>query len=415
MPAPQTDRAIALEAAQAVEMHGTQVAAARALGIPRATLQSRLHAHDRYLAEDARQQPSGPEPAPPDVRDRIYELEAQLRTVRANTLTDEWVKRKIIGVSESMEAAEPPRWALAAPKTSKLPGVPTLFASDWHWGEVVYPEQIGGVNEFNLAIAHQRARALIERTVYLLTQHIVNPKYPGIVFALGGDMLSGDIHDELRETNEAPTMPALLDIFGVLCWAVKTLADRFGNVFVPCVTGNHGRNTRKPRAKSRNFTNFDWLLYQFLARAFADDKRVRFLIPDGPDARYRVYGHRFLLTHGDQFQGGDGMIGHYGPVLRGQKRKQSRNAAIGQEFDTMIHGHFHTYFPTGQIIGNGSLKGYDEYANSKNFAYEPAMQALWMNHYEHGITQHMPVFLDQRTAEHSESRWVTWADDRRAA
>lgn len=415
MPAPQTDRRLAAQAVEAVELHGSQTAAASALGIPRGTLQSRVRAHERYLLEDSRQQPPTGEAAPADVRDRIYELESQLRTVRANTLTDEWVKRKIIGVSESMEAAEPPRWVLAAPKASKLPGVPTLFASDWHWGEVVYPEQIGGVNEFNLAIAHQRARALIERTVYLLTQHIVNPKYPGIVFALGGDMLSGDIHDELRETNEVPTMPALLDVFGVLFWVITTLADKFGAVFAPCVPGNHGRNTRKPRAKSRAFTNFDWLLYQFLARAFAKDRRVQFLIPDGPDARYRVYGHRFLLTHGDQFRAGDSIIGPVGPIMRGRQKKLARNTAIGQTFDTMIHGHFHTYSPTPRIIGNGSLKGYDEYANSENFGYEPAMQALWMNHYEHGITQHMPVFLDQRAAEHSESRWVTWADDRRAA
>jgi hypothetical protein len=52
-------------------------------------------------------------------------------------------------------------------------------------------------------------------------------------------------------------------------------------VFVPCVTGNYGRNTLKIRAKGRNFTYFDWLIYQFLAKLFAHDARVQFAIPDG--------------------------------------------------------------------------------------------------------------------------------------
>ena len=59
-------------------------------------------------------------------------------------------------------------------------------------------------------------------------------------------------------TNEREIMPTLLDVHGLLIWCIETLAKEFGRVFVPCVTGNHGRNTHKIRAKGRNFTNFDW-------------------------------------------------------------------------------------------------------------------------------------------------------------
>ena len=262
------------------------------------------------------------------------------------------------------------------------------------------------MNEFDLAIANRRARTLVERTIYLLTEHVVNPTYPGIIVNLGGDMMSGDIHDELTATNERPFAPVFLDALGVLRWSIATLADHFGRVFLPCVAGNHGRTTRKPRAKDRAHTNLDWLLYQVLAKMFEGDERVSFYIPDGPDALYSVYGWRYLLTHGDQFRGGDGMIGHFGPVLRGQKKKQTRNAAIGQAFDVMIHGHFHTYFPTQSIIGNGSLKGYDEYANSENFAYEAPMQALWLAHTEHGVTMHLPVYLEPRATHTPDTEWV---------
>jgi hypothetical protein len=116
------------------------------------------------------------------------------------------------------------------------------------------------------------------------------------------------------------------------------------------------------------------------------------------------------MTHGDQFRGGDGMIGHFGPVLRGEKKKQSRNANIGLEFDTMIHGHFHTYFPTDGIIGNGSLKGLDEYAHQGNFGYEPPQQALWLTHPEHGITIQMAVKLEAPAGGGSDlsADWVSW-------
>lgn len=421
MPTPPTHDEILRKTLAVLEECGGNISdAARALGIARQTMQARIDSaarrgivapdHPRSaaaaaerIAEIAR----GPEED--DVvklRDRVFELETSLRRAKGDELTTEWVKRKIGTLGTGVEEARVPQWAIRAQRGETLPGVPVALWSDWHFGEVVDPAQIGGVNEFDLAIAHERVRVLVEKTIYLLTQHVVNPNYPGIVVNLGGDMVSGDIHDELTATNEQPLMPILLDLYGVLRWALTRLADQFGPVFVACVAGNHGRNTRKPRAKERAFTNFDWLLYQFLARSFADDARFTFYVPDGPDASYSVFGWRYLLTHGDQFRGGDGMIGHFGPVLRGQRKKQARNSAIGRAFDVMLHGHFHTYFPTQAIIGNGSLKGYDEYANMENFAYEPPMQALWLTHPEHGVTLHMPVYLEPRVTHEREDTWV---------
>jgi hypothetical protein len=223
-------------------------------------------------------------------------------------------------------------------------------------------------------------------------------------------MLTGDIHEELTETNDAPTAVALLDIYEVLVWCISRLADEFGNVFLPCVAGNHGRFTKKPRSKNRAFTNYDWLLYQFLAKHFENDKRVRFMIPDGPDARYLVYGHRYLLTHGDQFRGGDGQIGALGPITRGNKKKQTRNSQIDQGYDTMLLGHWHQWIPMLDQIVNGSLKGYDEYANTSNFGFQLPIQGLWMTHHKWGITQTWPIYLEERADSVKSSEWLSWKD-----
>jgi hypothetical protein len=193
-------------------------------------------------------------------------------------------------------------------------------------------------------------------------------------------------------------MPTVLDLFGKLASFLKLMADTFGNVMVPCVTGNHGRDTTKIWAKDRHHTSFDWLLYCFLAKHFDGDKRITFHIPDGPDAYYRVYGHRYLLTHGDQFRGGDGVIGALGPIIRGDHRKRSRNSQIDMGYETMLLGHWHQYMHLTRLIVNGSLKGYDEYAYSSNFPFEHPQQALWVTHPRHGINWRMPVFVERAKA-----------------
>ena len=325
--------------------------------------------------------------------DRLAEAKLEIRDLySAKALDHKAVREVIFGLSEAKP--DVPAWVIDPPKAKHSPGVPTLFASDWHWGEVVDPEQINGVNKYNLRIAHARAKRMVERTIDLLKNHMVNPSYPGIIFPLGGDMVSGDIHEELRESNELPTIPTVLDLLEVLCGCVKSLADAFGHVHVPCVTGNHGRNTVKMRAKGRVHTSYDWLLYCLLEREFKSDKRISFQVSSGPDCSYTIYGHRYLLTHGDQFRGGDGMVGDLGPILRGDHKKRSRNGQIGLEFDTMLIGHWHQYCHLGRVIVNGSLKGYDEYANQGNFGFEVSKQALWITHPRHGITFAMPVVLE---------------------
>lgn len=380
---------------------------AKILGIPENTVRSRIktikavHGEGLFLLDVESEQVL--EAA--TLRDEIRQLKLQLMSQQRETLDEEFVKKKIFKLVD--QPVDVPKWLLKADKPSGTVGVPTLLASDWHWGEVVDPNQVNGVNQYNLAIAQRRAKNMIEVTIDLLRNHIAHKSYPGIVFALGGDMVSGDIHEELSVSNEAEIMPTVIDLWATLVWCIEKLADEFGNVFVPCVTGNHGRNTHKIRMKGRNYTSFDWLCYQFLAKRFEADKRVQFLISDGSDAHYQLYSHKYVLTHGDQFRGGDGMIGALGPIIRGDHKKRSRNSQIDMEYDTLLLGHWHQLIQLQRLIVNGSLKGYDEYAYQNNFPFEPPRQALWITHPEHGITFSAPVMVERQKAG-SKKEWVSW-------
>lgn len=358
---------------------------------------------------------AGRDPASSEGKDAVIQrLQEELREARSKLISADreyadhrFIKQKLYELRDS--SVIQPDWLVKPKKSIKSPGIPAMMWSDWHWGEVVDPFQVNGVNKYDLSIAQERARKLVERTIVLLRQYMVSPSYEGVVVNLGGDMFSGNIHEELVSTNATPIMSAVVDLWGVLEWCLKTMADEFGKVAVFCVTGNHGRDTKKIQSKDRAFTSFDWLVYMHLQHAFRNDKRITVVAPVAPDVLYAVYDHRYLLTHGDQFRGGDGMIGHIGPVTRGQKKKLSRNAEIDQEFDTMIHGHFHTYSPGDRILGNGSLVGYSEYSNSNNFGFEEPRQAMWITHPKHGITFHCPVLVDEKEKEET-TRWVSWME-----
>lgn len=392
------------QAIDSVSTYGTIAAASRALGIPARTLR------DRYAAAvDAGMTLSPTLQQGNDPKIVIARLKSELKRATAQSADAAAIKAIIGALDEKITQSAPPAWMVAPLVKPSSPGVPTLFLSDLHWGEIVRASQIGGVNSYDLATAHERMSYTVETAINLLRILDAKMDYPGIVVPLGGDMISGNIHDELTATNELNTMPTVLDLYDTLVGAIKRLADVFGAVRLPCVTGNHGRDTKKIYSKDRHHTSFDWLLYQFLARHFKDDKRISFFIPDSSDALYKIFDVRYNLTHGDQFRGGDSIIGPLGPLTRGNQKKQARNQAVNQEYDVMICGHWHQYIHLERLIVNGSMKGYDEYAYQGNFGFEPPRQGLWLTHPRYGITYRMPVLCEQPPKAKRAAEWMSIA------
>lgn len=280
------------------------------------------------------------------------------------------------------------------------PGFPMTIWSDWHWGEVVRKDETGGANAFNRRIAIKRVDSLVNNTIRLLRDYAGRtPSYPGIWVMLGGDMISGSIHDELRETNWGTVEEQAIEVGDVLAGALLRMADEFGSVHVPCVVGNHGRKAHRPPAKAKVRENREYGVYKSLARQFAGDKRFHFYVPEETDFFFSVYGHRFLLTHGDSLgvKGGDGIIGALGPITRGTIKVAASERQIGRDFDTLVMGHWHTYIPRSEAVAaivNGTLKGYDEYARLfLRVRFARPSQALWLVSPKHGIAAQWPVYF----------------------
>lgn len=333
-------------------------------------------------------------------------LQRSNRTLRAEvraqaTELDE--ARKLLGIYETVEAArlEPPRWPAPRRSGARHSGVLCFALADIHWGATVRPEEIGGINAYNLGIAERRLRYTFEGVIKIARNYFAGVEYDGLQIFLPGDMHSGEIHAELRETNAVGITDSITSLLEPLEAGINMLASEFGKVNVACVVGNHSRRTRKPIAKRRVIDNYDYLTYRLLAREYgASNAKVNIAISPSADAPVQVYGTHYVLSHGDQFRGGSGISAELAPLLLGVHRKMRRDAATGHPFDVMVIGHFHKtlFLPTSGLIVCGSVMGYDEHAFIKNFRPEMPQSLLWIDTPERGITLSSPVFARKHSA-----------------
>jgi hypothetical protein len=345
----------------------------------------RLLAAEQAKVADARRERDSAKHALKEQAQVIHDLENRLQFVDAVTAL----------------SPSPPKWLSPKKARSGNRATVTTILSDSHFDEVVNPDEVGGTNAYDRDIATKRLKRYFELVVRISRDLFSGVTYDGCVLMLGGDLFSGDIHDELSQTNE----PGETILSGILYWSelvaagIDMLADEFGKVHVPVVVGNHGRRSRKPRAKMRAKDNFDWLFGHVVAREFAADDRVTFDIPEEADCRFSIYDTDYLLTHGDQFRGGNGIAGIWSPIMKGDAKKRSREAASDRPYDILVMGHWHQLKWGGQFIINGSLKSVDEYAWTSNFDPEPAAQAMWLTTPEHGASILSPVFCADRKVE----------------
>lgn len=300
------------------------------------------------------------------------------------------------------ESLQTPDWAVDRGETGTHYGTLQAVLSDLHAGEVVNSDEIDGYNKYDMAIAEMRTEAFFRRTIKVSRNYLAGVQYDGIYLALLGDLVSGDIHDELVDTNECTTYEAAYEIVPWLVKGIEMFAEEFGRVHVVSAPGNHGRNSKKPRHKGRSANNADSHISRLVARDMRSADNITFDVPVASDAGWQIYNYVFTGEHGDNLQfPGTSEIGALGPVKRGTMRMSRQAQELGKPFDYSILGHFHQYVPayTQGFVMNGSIKGYDEYAKDRKFAPEIAQQALMVVTPEHGITVTAPIFVGDRDKE----------------
>jgi predicted phosphodiesterase len=391
---------------------GDMSAASRALGVPRATLQNQVMAAVAMGIPDPFEgkPPSvggRPPSLPPDpverrvildLREKVGLLEKALADADRKALDADRFRALTAELHDS--PVPTPDWAVRVPSGDDSPGVPVLMLGDWHIGETVDPAQMHGANTFNEEVADRRVRQLVDRALWLAFHHVKTPtKYPGIVVVLGGDFVSGWLHEELFATDWCPPTVAANWCVSRLRRVLLRLADAFGRVHVVAVPGNHGRLTRKPMAKGGAQACFDHAIYGALADFLAEDKRFTWDIPAAGDTIVQIAGTKYLVMHGHELgvKGGDGIIGSLGPIMRGAIKTGRAERSLHRDFDVLMLFHFHQeiWQPRSGIIVSGTLKGYDEWARKQRYAFAPPTQWLFFSHPRFGPNLPFDIRLEE--------------------
>ncbi len=280
-----------------------------------------------------------------------------------------------------------PEWQASPRLASSSTLVPVLFTSDMHCGEVIDPDEVDGLNSYNLEIFRSRYQMMIEKTIEISRKHMGPAEYPGIIYLRGGDAISGNIHDEIRETNDLSSVPAIRECFMQERAGVKRLLDEFGRAHVISVPGNHGRTTIKPRHSGYSQHNYETMLAWWLQSAFEGDARVTFHQPNSGDAYFSILGWHVLLNHGDRMgsKGGMGFIGPAATIARGHWKLYDNWTRTGLPVSYVLTGHLHTSLKLERGYANGSLAGFNPFARDMRVLPDAPRQWLLYFHRDLGI------------------------------
>lgn len=323
-------------------------------------------------------------------RAKVKELVVEVNDLRAH-----------VGLSDRLTNARVavPKWTTAKSAKSKRQGIAVMLLTDTHFGEVVDPAEMNGYAAYNSEIAEKRLRRAFDRFITVARDHVSGIEYDGACVAIGGDIVTGYIHDELRETNDETLAESVVHWTAQLTAGLRMVADEFGQVYVPAVPGNHDRWEKKKKSKRKARDSVTWIIYNMLADRFSEDDRVTVQASEAADLTFQLHDHTYLLTHGDQFYGGSGISGALAPLMLGQHRKSRRNVAMGQPYDTMVMGHFHQDLTLPGVLVGNCMKGYDQFAYDHNFLPSPPSQKFWVNTPEHGPTFHAELYVQDRKDE----------------
>jgi hypothetical protein len=278
-------------------------------------------------------------------------------------------------------------------KRAKHRAIPLINWTDWHVAEVVEKDKVNGLNEFNPEIAERRVDTLTENTIKMIRAMSKRVKIDELFLQLGGDFITGYLHDELAQTNAmGPTEESY--------FALKLLERSVGNLIetlklpkvrVVCIRGNHARGTgRKMQYKNDFETSYETFIYRVLADRLASDT-VEFIIPR-TDVVYTEVMPGLLLRsiHGHQVRYAGGVGGISIPL---NKWIQRQDKTIRAAFTMM--GHYHTDYQCNEFAISGALKGYDEYAASHGFPFEPPSQSFSLFDTKRlRVTAKYPIFCD---------------------
>jgi hypothetical protein len=299
--------------------------------------------------------------------------EALIKELEHRLITAETANSFLLGVTG--ENRPQPKPIAPLKKRTVLPQATyVMAASDWHLEERVRPEMVGFRNEYNPEIAQDRAERFFRSNLVMLNAARAAWSIDQIVFWIGGDIITGWIHEENESENFLSPSEATRMALDVMTRGIQFMLEHYDaeRILIPTSSGNHGRVLKKKRISSDFRTSWEFLMYQLLADRFKDEPRVEFQLGYGYRNLVDVYGLRISFHHGDGIRSGGGIGGIAPALYRRIYRENSQRGDHQWDFD--VFGHYHQKGFPPRVAQNGSLIGWNAFAEFIGAAPEPPMQ-----------------------------------------
>jgi len=263
--------------------------------------------------------------------------------------------------------------------------------SDWHIEEVVKRHAVNDLNEFNLEIAERRINQLLNDSARIIDTIKEPYKSKKIIIHLGGDFITGNIHDELAESNSLLPTDAIIHVQNKLAGAIEFISDKTQlPIEIVTSSGNHGRMTKQQRISTELGNSLEQYMYHVLGDKFSNNKFIKFHQQYGIHTILDIYGTITRFHHGHFIRYGGGVGGPTIPINKAINNwnKSIRNVSLD------VFGHFHQSLLGKSFIINGSLIGWNPYAISIKAEFEKPSQNLFVIDSLRGRTMYNPIILE---------------------
>jgi hypothetical protein len=266
-----------------------------------------------------------------------------------------------------------------------------MHITDGHMGAIQEPSEIEGFNMFNPAICDSRQIKYAQDFIKWITVQRFGYSINECSVIVTGDLISGDIHDELKITNAFPVTEQVIRAAELLSKQILLLAPHFAKINIEFITeDNHSRLTKKPQMKEAGMNSLNYLVGYIAKLYVAKQKNVEFNIYPKFEQIIHVATRNYLICHG---HGSSSWMGvpWYSIERKMGKESQARMQLIMRDielaksvgFHKYIFGHYHTPIDTELYSGGGSVSGTDA-LDHKMGRYAKPSQPAWLVSQKHG-------------------------------
>jgi hypothetical protein len=344
------------------------------------------------------------EPAAPVVTSLTTPLEAaqrahtkarEARNIKAEhkALFEENLRQRQIIEELGRMSRAPEILVYTQPAWERSDAIACAIASDWHVEEPVTAEAVHRLNEYNLDIAKSRAEKFFQHWLRLTDIHAKDSKINTMYLAALGDFFTGWLVDEMMASNLLAPGDAAHFCKGLFFSGIDFLLRESAYILEgDCIPGNHGRLTDRIHFANPTGTSLETFMYHAIADRYRDNPRVRLHVSEHA-MRYRRFYETFnlRLIHGYEVKYGGGVGGITIPI---RKALAQWNNPIRADLTAM--GHFHQRCDGGDFLVNGSLIGYNTFAQNIKAAFEEAQQSFFLISARKGGQKSVvaPIWLD---------------------